>query len=70
MAFLDEKNNLDSKLLKHFNDIEDEIEEILIPKILHSTLDNYIKTIINYLNFLYKLFIFLCQLLKVPYPDK
>ncbi len=31
-SFFEQKNNLDSKLLKHFNYIEDEIEEILFTK--------------------------------------
>ena len=42
-SFLEQKNNLDSKLLKHFNYIENEIEEILFSKFVQSTLDNHIK---------------------------
>jgi len=42
-SFFEQKNNLDSKLLKHFNYIENEIEEILFPKFVQSTLDNNIK---------------------------
>jgi hypothetical protein len=42
-SFFEQKNSLDSKLLKYFNNIEDEIEEILSPKFVQSTLDNHIK---------------------------
>ncbi len=41
--FFEQKNNLDSKLLKYFNYIEDEIEEIFFPKFVQSTSDNHIK---------------------------
>jgi hypothetical protein len=40
--FFEQKNNLISKLLKYFNYIEDEIEDILFPKFVQSTLDNHI----------------------------
>jgi hypothetical protein len=36
-SFFEQKNNLDSKLLKHFNYIDDEIEEMLFPKFVQST---------------------------------
>ena len=42
-SLFEQKNNSDSKLLKYFNYIEDEIEEILFPKFAQSTLDNQIK---------------------------
>ena len=51
---------LDGKLLKYFNYIEDEIGEMLFPKFVHSTLDNQIN----------KLFNFIYILIKVPNPDK
>ena len=51
---------LDVKLLKYFNYIEDETGEILFPKFVHSTLDNQIN----------KLFNFIYILIKVPNPDK
>jgi hypothetical protein len=42
-SFFEQKNYLDSKLLKHFNYIEDEIEKILFPKFVQSILENHIK---------------------------
>ena len=42
-SFFEQKNNLDSKLLKHFNYIEDEIEEISFSQFVQSTLHNHIK---------------------------
>ena len=36
-SFFEQKNNLDCKLLKHFNYIDDEIEEILLPKFVQPT---------------------------------
>ena len=44
-SFFEQNDNLDSKLLKLFNYILDQIEEILFPKFVQSTLDNHIKTI-------------------------
>ena len=41
-SLFEQKNNSDSKLLKYFNYIEDEIEEILFPKFGQSTLNNNI----------------------------
>jgi len=42
-SFFEQKNYLDSKLLKHFNYIEDEIEKILFPKFVQSILENHVK---------------------------
>ena len=36
-SFFEQKNNLEIKLLKHFNYIDDEIEEMLFPKFVQST---------------------------------
>jgi hypothetical protein len=42
-SFFEQENNLDSKILKYFDYIEDEIEETLFPKFVQSTLVNHIK---------------------------
>ena len=36
-SFFEQKDNLDSKLFKYFNNIEDETEEISFPKFAQST---------------------------------
>ena len=63
------------EILKHFNYIEDEIEEISFPQFVQSTLHNHIKYnhnkifCINYLFFL-SIIQFIYILIKVPNPDK
>jgi len=42
-SFFEQKMNMDNNLSKHFNCVEDKIEEILFPKFLQATLGNHIK---------------------------